>query len=61
MAKNPKYYLCIFLKILNTLHVFFLKGLAQILQEVCKIPKDFSLHFKNIKNLFPVRKYIIHF
>jgi hypothetical protein len=37
------------------------KSIAWILQSVCKIPKDFGLYFKNIKNLFWVRNYIIHF
>jgi hypothetical protein len=28
---------------------FFKKNIAWILQQVCKIPKDFGIHFKNIK------------
>jgi hypothetical protein len=36
-------------------------SIAWILQPICKIPKDFDLYFKNIKNLFLTRKYIIHF
>jgi hypothetical protein len=31
------------------------------LQQVCKVPKDFGLYLKNIKNLFLAREYIIHF
>jgi len=31
---------------------WFKKNIAWILQQVCKISKDFILYFKNIKNLF---------
>jgi hypothetical protein len=37
--------------------MFLKKDIACILQQVCKIPKDFGLYFKNIKNLFLERKY----
>jgi hypothetical protein len=30
----------------------FKKNIAWILEQVCKFPKDFGLHFKNIKILF---------
>ena len=40
--------------------MFLRKSIEWILQ-VCKIPMDFGLHFKNIKNLFLERKYIIQF
>ena len=30
------------------LHVFFKKNIEWILQQVCKISKDFGIHFKNI-------------
>jgi hypothetical protein len=34
------------------------KDIAWILQQVCKIPKDFDLYFENIKKLFlPIRIY----
>ena len=36
------------------------KSITWILQPVCKIPKDFGLYFKNIKNLFLVKS-ITHF
>jgi hypothetical protein len=29
--------------------MFFFLNIAWILQQVCKIPKDFGLHFKNTK------------
>jgi hypothetical protein len=34
---------------------WFKKNIAWILQQVCKISKDFILYFKNIKNLFLVK------
>jgi len=39
---------------------FFLKNIAWILQQVCKISKDFGLYFKNIKKLI-FGNTIIHF
>ena len=59
MTKNPRNYLSIILKSKIFWHV--LKNIAWILQHVCEILKDFGLYFKNIKNLFLARKYIIHF
>jgi hypothetical protein len=41
--------------------MFKKKNIARILQQVCKIPKDFDLYLKTYKKLFLAKKYITHF
>jgi hypothetical protein len=45
MAKNPIFIQAFFFKSKILWHVLK-KNIAWILQQVCKIPKDFGLHFK---------------
>jgi len=51
MAKNSKYFEHLFQRKFKIFLHVFLKNTAWILQ-VCKIPKDFGLYFKNTKTIF---------
>jgi hypothetical protein len=48
MAKHFKVIEVYFFKKLKYFDIFK-KNIAWILQQVCKFPKDFGLHFKNTK------------
>jgi hypothetical protein len=65
VAKNPKTILEHVLKLRKTSKNVFaclkIQSIALILQPVYRILKDLGLYFKNIKNLFLAKKYIINF